>query len=155
MSSFAGSWLGSAFIALALSFAAGSAHAQFAECTPIFGIPNDVLDTISEEAAPSFGDLSEQVCNGIAKKGTSTCKAQVKAADQCFRRAYDANYAIAVKQCQQLEDSTARSECKAEFKAIRDEGKSESEASKDAGIETCEDVFSLVLFDRCLLGVDM
>jgi hypothetical protein len=153
MSSSVASWFAPACVALGLMLVAGSAHAQFDECVVPSSVPEAVFNTILDEASFGFGGVPDKVCNSIVKKGISTCKAQVKAAAKCFDRAFNANYAISVKQCQQLESSEDRSECKAESKAIRDDGKGEVELSKDSGLDICEGEFEESLSDACLLAV--
>jgi hypothetical protein len=138
--------------ALALLLLSSPARANFDECVAPDLVPDEVLVTIVSQAGFDFGGLAEPVCNGVVKKGASTCKAQVKAADKCFRRAYDTNYAVAVKQCQQLETPGARAECKAEFKAIRDVGKAESRSAKDDALDACANAFADLLRTACLVG---
>jgi hypothetical protein len=154
MSSFLPSWLAPACVALGLVLFAGSARAQFQECVVPGAVPEAVFETILDQASFDFGDLSDKVCNSIVKKGLSTCRAQVKAAAKCYDRAFAANYAIAVKQCQQLETSEERADCKAESKSIRDEGKDDVDASKDSALAVCEGEFEAALSDNCLNGVE-
>jgi hypothetical protein len=155
MSSFIVSRFAPVCAALGFLLFAGSARAQFEECAFLPGVPEAVYDTIIDQASFDFGDLSDKVCNSIVKKGVSTCRTQVKAAAKCFDRAFAANYAIGVKQCQQLEDSGDRSECKAELKAIRDDGKDEIDSSKDSALAVCEGEFEAALSDDCLNGISM
>jgi hypothetical protein len=136
--------------ALAFMLVAGTAKAQFAECVVPSVVPDAVYDTILEEASFDFGDVSEKACNAIVKEAVKTCKAQVKAADKCFDRSLDSNYKIALKQCNELEDSGERADCKAGFKANRDDGKGEVELSKQEGLGTCDGVFAAALLDDCL-----
>lgn len=150
MSSPVTSWLAPVCVALGLLLFAGSARAQFEECLLPSQVPEEVFGTITDEAAFAFGELTDKVCKSIVKKGVSTCKAQVKTADKCFQRALDTNYAIAAKQCQQLEDSADRSECKAKVKSTRDEGKDEINSSKDLGLGLCDGNFALLLSADCL-----
>lgn len=155
MSSFATSWFAAVCVALGLLLFGGSARAQVQGCVLPDTVPIAVYNTIIDSADVDFGDLSEKVCKSIANKGVSTCNAQVKAADKCFRKAYDTNYEIAVKQCQQLDDSTDRADCKAEFKSIRDEGKDESADDKAEGLEICETDFAEALESACLGEISM
>jgi hypothetical protein len=154
MSSIVFSRIATVFAAFGFMLVAGSARAQFAECALPAAVPEFVFETILEEASFDFGDVSEKACNGIVKEGIKTCKAQVKAAAKCFDRALDTNYKIALKQCQELEDSEARADCKAGFKAERDDGKGDVELSKNSGLGVCDDEFEDALLSECL-GVVM
>ena len=155
MSSFVASWLVPVCLILGLSLSARPAHAQFEECVPPFSLPDSVLFTIVNQSGFDFGDVSEQACDAIVRKGVSTCKSQVKTAAKCFRKAYDANYAVALKQCEQLGDPAARSECKAEHKSIRDEGRTEVLSMTRVGTGTCEGAFELALLTACTVGPPM
>ena len=130
---------------------AGPASAQFNECVDPNDVPTSLLETIIEEAGFDFGDVSEQVCNQIANKGVSTCKAQVKGAVQCLERSVNSNRDIAVKQCNQLENPD-RSECKSFFKEEREDGKELIKALKQYNLGVCDDDFADDLLLACLLG---
>jgi hypothetical protein len=136
--------------ALGFMLVAGTAKAQFAECVVPTIVPGEVFDTIVDQSSFNFGDTSEKACNGIAKEGVKTCKAQVKAADKCFDRALDTNYKIALKQCAELETAEDRADCKAGFKAERDDGKGEVELSKQNALTVCDGEFEAALLNECL-----
>jgi hypothetical protein len=130
---------------------AGPASAQFQECVDPNDVPPSLLATIVEEAGWDFGDVSEQVCNQIANKGESTCKAQVKASAQCLSRSVDTNYDVAVKQCNQL-DNPDRSDCKDFFKEERDDARDQIKALKEYNLGVCQGDFANDLLGTCLLG---
>lgn len=155
MASFVISWFAPVCVALGLLLSAGSARAQIQGCVDPGNVPIAVYNTIIDNADVDFGDLSEKVCKSIVKKGVSTCKAQVKSAAKCFRKAYDTNYDIAVKQCQQLEDSSDRADCKSEFKMIRDAGKDDSEDDQASALDVCAEEFAPALEAACLDGISM
>jgi hypothetical protein len=150
MSSFVISRFAMVFAALGFMLVAGTARAQFDECVLPAAVPEFVFETILDQASFDFGNVSEKVCDGIVKEGIKTCKAQVKAAAKCYDRALDTNYKIALKQCNELEDSGERADCKAGFKANRDDGKSEVEVSKDSGLVVCDGEFEGALSNACL-----
>jgi hypothetical protein len=129
---------------------AGTARAQFDECVLPAAVPEFVFETILDEASFDFGFVSDKTCKAIVKEGVKTCKAQVKAADKCFDRALDSNYKIAAKQCQELDSSEDRADCKNSFKANRDAGKSEVQLSTDSALAVCEGEFEGALSDACL-----
>jgi hypothetical protein len=135
---------------LGLLLVSGSARAQFDECIGISLVPNAILSTIFNEASINFGEASEKVCAGVVKDGVKVCKAQVKAAAKCFVRSQDANYSIALKQCQALESPDARVECKAEFKALRSARRSEVEELLGIVFARCSVSFAGTLSDLCL-----
>jgi hypothetical protein len=134
---------------LVFMLVSGSARAQFDECVQPEDVPEFVFETNYDQASFDFGDVEDKVCSSIVKEGVKTCKAQVKAAAKCFDRALDTNYKIALKQCQELEDSGARADCKAEFKATRDEGKGNVEISEQLGLAVCDDDFAEELSGIC------
>lgn len=140
-------------VAFGVLLLAGSARAQFEECVQPSSVPANLFDTIIEVASFDFGALDESVCQKITNKGVSTCKSQVKAAAKCFNRSLDASYEISIKQCNQLEDSTDRSECKAGVKTNKQEGKDEVETDKQEGLAECEGEFADELSAICDLGV--
>jgi hypothetical protein len=118
-------------------------------------VPGYVLDTIVGPASFDFGNSTPKTCDAIVEKAVSGCKAQVKIADQCYRRAFDTNYAIALKQCEQLEEPSERRDCKAEYKSIRDAGKEQSRESKNDTFAMCEGDFATTLETLCLSGPPM
>ena len=154
MSSFVASRFAASCAALGLLLFAGSARAQFAECVDPTDVPEAVFETILSQAGFDFGSVSAKVCKGIVNKGVSTCKAQVKLSEKCFRRAYDTDYTISVKQCQQLSKQD-RSDCKSEAKSIRDEGKDDIKNSGKFAIGICEGEFDSALTDACENGIVM
>ncbi len=135
---------------LGLLWSAGSARAQaFTECVFPSSVPESVFFTILDQSSFGFGEVPESVCHAIVKKGVATCKAQVKAAAQCFNRALAANYVIAIKQCKQLADPVDRAACKDESQAIRDGGKAEIAGARTDAIAVCETEFAGALGANC------
>ena len=143
------------FTALCLIAFAGSASAQYDECTDPNSVPFDVFTTIVEESGFDFGDLSEGVCNSIAKQGEALCKSQVKASASCLSRSVDAVHSIAVKQCNQLEDPTERSTCKDDYKDYKQAAKDEIGSMKSDGLAVCAGEMADELLAACLDGIPL
>lgn len=154
MSSFVSSRLLSAVAVLGVLFAASAARAQFEECVIPASVPESVFDTIVDQAGFGFGTLSGKVCKGIANKGASTCRTQVKLQEKCFRKAIDTNYQIAVKECNQLGTKQDRKECKSDAKSLRNENRDDVKNSEKSGLDTCKDELKSALTDVCENGVN-
>jgi hypothetical protein len=135
---------------LGLLLVSGSARAQFDECAQPVAVPDFVFDTIIDQATLEFGVVEDKVCNSIVKEGVKICKAQVKASSKCFDRAADANYKIALKQCQTLEIPEDRAACKSNYKAFRDSIKSAVAESEQSGLAICDEDFADDLSQACL-----
>jgi hypothetical protein len=55
-----------------------------------------------------------------------------------------------VKQCQELEDSAERAECKGVYKNTRDNDKDNIDFDQDSALDVCEGEFEAALFNDCL-----
>jgi len=141
---------------LGLWFLAGSARAgftSFTECEDPAAVPGQVFTTIAADASFQFGALPEKVCNGITKKGISTCKTQVKAAAKCNDVTAGSNYDITVKQCGQLATSSDRKLCKTNAKNFMQLIKSLNKTNRQNGLTDCNAGFEAQLQDACINGV--
>jgi hypothetical protein len=155
MSTFTVSRFATVCAALGLLLIAGSARAQGDECVVPTSVPNEVLDTILDQASFDFGEVSEKACSGIVKDGVKACKAQVKGADKCWTRIFDMIYSISVKQCQEFATSELRAGCKAEAKGVRDSDKADMVFVKEVALTDCETTFAEDLSDACLTPIKM
>jgi len=154
MSSFIASRFVSICAALGVLLFASAARAQFAECVQPTAVPDAVFDTIVDQAGFEFGSISAKACKSIVNKGVSACRTQVKLQEKCFRKAYDTNYQISVKECHQLAKQD-RKDCKSAAKSIRKEGKADADDSKDFALDVCKDDFKSALDSACQNGISM
>jgi hypothetical protein len=140
-------------LAFAFLVLAGQARAQGNECVQPSTVPEGVYETITEEAAFDFGDVDASVCESIVKKAVATCKSQVKLQAKCYRKLAATNFEIAAKQCKQLVDPIDREDCKAFFKATKDEIDDDVELDKQEGLGVCEGAFAGELAGVCEFGI--
>jgi hypothetical protein len=122
-----------------------------AQCADPDDVPAELLGSIFEEAGIGFGELDENVCNKIAKKGVSTCRSLVKSAAKCLNQVADTHNSITATQCNEL-DNPERGQCKNEAKDNRDAARAEAENLQNANLTVCETEFNEDLLGLCLLG---
>lgn len=136
---------------------AGSARAQYGECLLPEDVPEAVYESITAQADPYFGALTQKTCDSIVKRALANCKAQVKAAYKCGVKTAASNYEVMLKQCATLMDAMDRADCKEGAKTLRDfnvDGYRNS-MQNDAmptlgGLAICDDQFVIALDGACM-----